>query len=88
MQRSKHSKKPDASGYQADYQADYQAESEKPKSTIEELNELDEAVNSEESGLDDVSVDLEDLNRMAEEDEDFDRGVDENSPQSSSMHNP
>jgi hypothetical protein len=48
--------------------------SEKPKSTIDELNELDQAIHLEEKGLDEVKVDLNELNRMAEEDETLDDG--------------
>lgn len=50
------------------------AKTNQPKSTIEALNELDATIHLEEQGLDEVKVSLDDLNRMAEEDDRFVEG--------------
>jgi hypothetical protein len=63
MERSKSAQPPDS--------APDSAQSEKPKPIIDALNELDAAIHLEEQGLDEVKVNLDELNRMAEEDENF-----------------
>jgi hypothetical protein len=49
-------------------------ESQKAKSVLEELNEIDEAIHAEEISLDEADVDAEELNTIASEEdsEDFD----------------